>query len=114
MNNKLEKLAEILKKTDTKTEYDIVGDLEQLQRLYGILKSKDYRKKLSALIEKYKTSEITEIRSALIEKCRKGDSNAIKIYCDYFKCSNSETDDEGSLISETSKLDELVKQMRDE
>ena len=103
MNNKLEKLAEILKKTDTKTEYDIVGDLEQLQRLYGILKSKDYRKKLSALIEKYKTSEITEIRSALIEKCRNGDVNAIRLYCDYFKKTNSEVSDNNELLDALNK-----------
>ena len=82
---KLDKLAELLKATDTKTDFDIVGDLEQLQRMYGVLRARDYRKKLAALVEKYKSTEITVIRSALIERCRSGDINAIRLYCDYFK-----------------------------
>ena len=89
--SKLDKLAELLKATDTRTDFDIIGDLEQLQRLYGVLRARDYRKKLAALVEKYKSTEITIIRSKLIERCRSGDINAIRLYCDYFK--NSESND---------------------
>lgn len=97
--NKIDKLAEILKATDTKTEFDIVEDLEQLQRLFGILKAKDYRKKLAALVEKYKSTEITMIREALIDRCQKGDINAIRLYCDYFKSADSESAEDDGLLS---------------
>lgn len=108
MINKLEKLSDILKKTDTKAEFDIVEDLEQLRRLYGVLKAKDYRKKLAVLAEKYKTAEITEIRSALLERCRKGDTNAIKLYCDYFKDADTEiTEDTGLLDALNKKANEV-------
>ena len=103
MANKLEKLSDILKSTDTKAEFDIVEDLEQLLRLYGVLRSKDYKKKLSALIEKYKNTEITEIRSALLERCRKGDTNAIRLYCDYFKDSDTEVTEDNGLIDALNK-----------
>lgn len=98
VSKKLEKLSDILKATDTKAEFDIVEDLEQLLRMYGVLRAKDYKKKLSALIEKYKTTEITEIRSALLERCRKGDTNAIRLYCDYFKDSDAEVTEDNGLI----------------
>ena len=106
--NKLEKLSDILKATDTKAEFDIVEDLEQLLRLYGVLQSKDYKKKLSALVEKYKITEITEVRSALLERCRKGDTNAIRLYCDYFKDSDTEvTEDNGLLDALNRKANEV-------
>lgn len=109
MDNKLDKLAEILKATDTKTEYDIVGDLEQLQRLYGVIKAKDYRKKLAALIEKYKSTEITEIRSALLKKCLAGDVNAIRLYCDCFKQSEAVAADDGLVEALMTKSKDVFK-----
>lgn len=107
--DKIDKLAEILKATDTKTEYDIVGDLEQLQRLYGVIKAKDYRKKLAALIEKYKTTEITEIRSALLKKCLAGDVNAIRLYCDCFKQSEAIAADDGLVEALMTKSKDVFK-----
>ena len=95
---KLDKLATILKATDTKTEFDIVSDLEQLQRMFGVLKAKDYRKKLSALVEKYKSTEITVIRQALLDRCQKGDTNAIRLYCDYFKTTSTDNTEDDALI----------------
>ena len=86
---KIEKLSDMLKATDTKAEFNIVEDLEELQRLFGVLRSRDYRKKLSALVEKYKSTEITVIREALLDRCQKGDINAIRLYCDYFKASDT-------------------------
>lgn len=88
--DKTDKLVALLQAADIKNEFDIVGDLEQLRRLYGIIKARDYKKKLTALIEKYKNSEITEIRSALLKKCLAGDTNAIRLYCDYFRHSDAE------------------------
>ena len=96
---KLEKLSDILKATDTKAEFNIVEDLEELLRMFGVLKAKDYRKKLSALIEKYKSTEITVIREALLDRCQKGDVNAIRLYCDYFKSADSGSAEDDGLLS---------------
>ena len=94
---KIEKLSDILKATDTKAEFDIVGDLNELQRMYGVLKARDYRKKLAALVEKYQNTEITTIRLALIDRCRKGDVNAIRLYCDYFKSADADDGEDDGL-----------------
>ena len=99
MSKKLERLSDILKATDTKAEFDIVEDLEQLLRMYGVLRAKDYKKK----VEKYKITEITEVRSALLERCRKGDTNAIRLYCDYFKDSDAEVAEDNGLLDALNK-----------
>lgn len=83
--DKLSKLEQLLKETNTKQEFNIVDDLKSLELSYGLLKPKSYRKKLKALITKYETDELTAIREALVEKCRQGDTNAIRLYAEYFK-----------------------------
>ena len=74
MNRKrksLDTLEARLKATAVSTDFNIVEDLEGLVRTYGVLKSKDYRKKLEAVLEKYKTSELTAIRNSVIKECEK-------------------------------------------
>ncbi len=90
----IDKLSKLLESVDNKQDYDIVADLQSLER-FDMLKRKDFRRKLKELIEKYQTSEITEIRKALIEKCRVGDTNAIRLYLDSFKPTSAETEDDG-------------------
>ena len=51
--DKLSKLEQLLKETNTKQDFNIVDDLKSLLLSYGVIKSKDFRKKLNALIEKY-------------------------------------------------------------
>ena len=92
---KIDKLQQVIDTVDNKQEYNIVDDLKNLLSMYGMLKSKDYRKKLNALIEKYEKSELTEIRNALLERCRSGDTNAIRLYLESFKPSTEETEDDG-------------------
>lgn len=83
--DKLSKLEQLLKDTNTKQEFNIVEDLKTLALSYGVVKSKDFRKKLNALIAKYENDELTAIREALIKKCQSGDTQAIKLYAEYFK-----------------------------
>lgn len=83
--DKLSQLDKLLKETNTKQEFNIVDDLKSLALSYGIVKSKEFRKKLNALITKYENNELTTIREALLEKCRQGDTQAIKLYAEYFK-----------------------------
>ena len=51
--NKLSKLEQLLKETNTKQEFNIVEDLKSLALSYGVVKSREFRKKLNALITKY-------------------------------------------------------------
>ena len=77
--NKLSKLEQLLKETNTKQEFNIVEDLKSLALSYGVVKSREFRKKLNALIAKYENDELTAIRQALIKKCQTGDTQAIKL-----------------------------------
>lgn len=83
--DKLSKLEQLLKETNTKQEFNIVEDLKSLALSFGIIKSKDFRKKLNALIQKYEENELTSVREALLKKCRAGDTQAIRLYAEYFK-----------------------------
>lgn len=82
---KLSQLERLLKETNTKQEFNIVEDLKSLEFSFGIVKSKDFRKKLKALIQKYEENELTQVREALMEKCRRGDVQAIRLYAEFFK-----------------------------
>lgn len=83
--DKFNQLEQLLRATDTKQEFNIVEDLKSLQIALATLKSRDFRKKLSALIEKYEQNELTLVREALLERCRAGDTQAIRLYAEYFK-----------------------------
>lgn len=95
--DKLSKLEQLLKETNTKQEFNIVADLKILELSYGILKPKNFHKKLEALISKYETDELTAIREALVVKCRQGDTNAIRLYAEYFKPETVVEADDGLL-----------------
>lgn len=95
MHEKIEKLQQIIEHVDGRQDYNIVADLKSLERSLDMLKRKDFRKKLNALIEKYEKSELTEIRNALLERCRSGDTNAIRLYLDSFKPSAESMEDDG-------------------
>ena len=100
-------LEERLKATDTKSEFNIVEDLKSLERMYGILKPRQYRQKLQAVITKYEQSEVTEIKNALLDKCRKGNTQAIKLYADYFMQSAVINEDDGLINAIISKGNEV-------
>ena len=92
--NKLDQLESILKETE-KQEFNIVEDLKQLSIYCGILKQKDFRRMLNALITKYEEDEMTEIREALVKKCRAGDVQAIRLYAEHFKPVVVDAEDDG-------------------
>ena len=82
--DKLIQLETLLKETE-KQEFNIVEDLKRLHVYLGTLKQKDFRKVLEALISKYESDEMTEVRTALLSKCRAGDVQAIRLYAEHFK-----------------------------
>ena len=93
--DKLSKLEQLLKDTNTKQDFNIVEDLRSLALSYGVVKSREFRKKLNALITKYENDELTAIREALIKKCQNGDVQAIRLYADCFKPETVATVDDG-------------------
>lgn len=109
-NISVDKLAEILRATESKLDFDIVEDLRSLGRMYSMLKAKDYRKKLQALITKYEQTELTQVRAALVDKCRAGDTRAIQLYMDYFKPAEAAAEDDGLLDALAQSGKEVFKQ----
>ena len=93
----LDTLEALLKATDTKAEFNIIEDLQSLVNSYGMLKSKDFRKKLNAVLEKYKTSELTAVRNTVLNESIKGNMQAVRLYAEYFKPTEVVTTDDGLL-----------------
>ena len=52
----IDKVSKLLESVDNKQDYDIVADLQSLERSLDMLKRKDFHKKLQGLIEKYQKS----------------------------------------------------------
>jgi len=94
----LSELEKILEATNTKKEFNIVEDIRDLIIKFGLLKSKDFRLKLNALLKKYEESEITEIRNAVHKKAREGDLNAVSIYFEHFAPAQQDADEDDGLI----------------
>ena len=97
MNRKgkpLDTLEARLKATAVSTDFNIAEDLESLVQTYGILKSKDYRKKLEAVLEK------------VIKESEKGNMQAVRLYAEYFKPSEAAHTDDG--------LAEVIRQSSEE
>jgi hypothetical protein len=57
-----------------------------------LVSGQTYREIVSYLAD---NDELTAIRQALINKCRNGDTQAIKLYADYFKPETVTTIDDG-------------------
>ena len=92
MNRKIKPLDTLearLKATAVSTDFNIAEDLESLVQTYGILKSKDYRKKLEAVLEK-----------------ERGNMQAVRLYAQYFKPSEAAHTDDG--------LAEVIRQSSEE
>lgn len=98
----LDTLETLLKATNTKSEFNIVEDLESLVNTYGVLKSRDFRKKLNAILQKYKISELTDVRNTVVAESLKGNMQAVRIYTEYFKPSE--------LVSSDDELLDVIKQ----
>ena len=94
--DKLSKLEQVLQSTEQQ-EFDIVGDLKKLSMYLGVIKQKEFRKMLNGMIQKYEQNELTEIREALLKKCRTGDTQAIRLYAEHFKPSSVHEEDDGLL-----------------
>lgn len=107
--SKIKKLEDLLKETDTKVDFDIVEDLKSLERAFGVLKAKDFRKKIGAIIQKYEHTEITVVRQVLLDECQKGNVNAIRLYAERFLQADTIKEDDGLIDVLKAKGKELFK-----
>lgn len=72
-------LAGIQKAAETHS-FNILDDLKTLRKQYTQLSKRDYLALLDTLADKYETEEAGVIHAALVQKCRAGDVEAIKLY----------------------------------
>lgn len=61
-------------------DFNILKDLKMLQQRYTNTSKRDYMALLAALVQKYETEEAALVHAALIQKCRAGDVEAIRLY----------------------------------
>lgn len=108
-NKKLETLADLLQKTETKAEFNIVEDLKSLERMYGVLKPRQYRQKLQVIIKKYEESELTAVRIAVLNESIKGNMQAVRLYAEYFKPADVIAEDDGLVTAIINKGKEVFK-----
>ena len=51
-----------------------------LQQRYTTTSKRDYLRLLASLVDKYETEEAALVHAALVQKCRAGDIEAIRLY----------------------------------
>ena len=60
-----------------------------------MLKPRQYRQKLQAIIKKYEESELTAVRNTVLNESIKGNMQAVRLYAEYFKPAEAVTEDDG-------------------
>lgn len=93
---KLYELYDAMTTQASRIEFDIGEDLKSLKNRYGILKPKEFGKILDNLVQKYTVGESAEVHHALVERCRSGDIQALKLYTEIY----SSGSDNGAAITE--------------
>lgn len=93
---KLNELYDAMTAQASRIEFDIGADLKNLKNRYGILKPKDFGKALNDLVQKYTVGESAEVHRGLVERCRSGDIQALRLYTEIY----SSGSDNGAAITE--------------
>lgn len=68
----------------SRIEFNVLDDLKALRRHYGMVKPKEYGKELDDLIVKYSVAESAAVHKGLVDRCVAGDTNALKLYLEYY------------------------------
>lgn len=63
----IDKLSKLLESVDNKQDYDIVADLQSLERSLDMLKRKDFRRKLKELIENIRQAKLQKLEKHLLK-----------------------------------------------
>lgn len=83
MRTKTESIADLLagiQQAEEQKNFNILQDLQMLQKAYPKTAKRDYLQVLARLIQKYSVDEAAEIHAALLKKCRAGDTDAIRLW----------------------------------
>lgn len=81
-NEQINQLLDAMQVAQAKQSFNFVEDLNALKEALTYLKTRDLKKKIDGLIEKYSATEAAVVHEALIDRCRSGDVNAIRLYTD--------------------------------
>lgn len=73
-------LLEQLQKDAEQKTYNIADDLRQLLELARGKSHKDLVRVLEGMVAKYETGEYATVHAALVERCKAGDVNAMRLY----------------------------------
>ena len=73
-------LLEAIEKQKADRDFNILKDLKTLQQRYTTTSKRDYLRLLASLVDKYETEEAALVHAALVQKCRAGDIEAIRLY----------------------------------
>lgn len=83
MRTKNESVAGLLagiRQAEEQKNFNILQDLQMLQKAYTKTAKRDYLQLLARLIQKYSVDEAAEVHAALLKKCRVGDTDAIRLW----------------------------------
>lgn len=92
MRSKTESIAGLLEgiqRAAEQKEFNILQDLQMLQKAYAQASKRDYPQLLAQLIQKYKVDEAAEVHAALLRKCRAGDIEAMRLWAELEKDSQA-------------------------
>lgn len=90
-SKQIDQLLDAMQAAQAKQSFNIAEDLNGLKDALTYLKTRDLKKKIDALIEKYTATEFATVHAALLDRCRAGDVNAIRLYDDWRR--EDKTDD---------------------
>ena len=81
-SEQINRLLDAMQEAQAKQSFNIVEDLNGLKDALTYLKTRELKKKIDGLVEKYSATEFAAVHAALIDRCRAGDVNAIRLYND--------------------------------
>ena len=81
-SEQINRLLDAMQEAQAKQSFNIVEDLNGLKDALTYLKTRELKKKIDGLVKKYSVTEFAAVHAALIDRCRAGDVNAIRLYND--------------------------------
>ncbi len=100
-SKQIDQLLDAMQAAQAKQSFNIADDLNGLKDALTYLKTRDLKKKIDALIEKYTATEFATVHDALLDRCRAGDVQAIRYY-DEMRDRNSASDGGVTIVDDIS------------
>lgn len=107
-------LQDAMRAQSSRIEFDVLDDLKTLKRRHGMIRPKDYAKELDDLIIKYSVTESAAVHKGLMDRCVAGDTNAIKLYLEYYSTDSDTGAGIANFLAATSPSEEDLKKLFEE